>query len=53
MVKPDQHCQYETAATSILEGISIIERNETDDFDRGCNCGHGLNHFGHYGDNLH
>ena len=42
-----------TRTTSVVEGISIIERNGTDDFDRAYNCGQGINHFGYYGDNLY
>ena len=51
MVNPHQQSQYEN--TYISPGRYQHIGNGTDSFDRGCNCGHGVNQFGYYGDNLY
>ena len=51
MVNPHQHSPYEN--TCISPGRYQHKGNRTDNFDREYNCGHGVNHFGHYGNNLY
>ena len=50
MVNPHQQSQYEN--TYISPGRYQHIGNGTDSFDRGYNCGHGVNQFGYYGDNM-
>ena len=51
MVNPHKKFQYEN--TCISPGSYQHKGNGTDSVDRGYNCGHGINHFGYYGDNLY
>ena len=50
MVNPHQQSQYEN--TYINPGRYQHIGNGADSFDRGYNCGHGVNQFGYYGDNM-
>ena len=51
MINPYQQSQYEN--NCIRLGRYQHKRNGTDSLNRGYNCGHGVNHFGYYGDNLY
>ena len=51
MVNPHQQSQYENSYIS--PGKYQHEGDGTDGFDRGYNCGHGINYFGYYGYNLY
>ena len=51
MLNPHQQSQYENNSY-ISFGRYQHKWNGTDDFDRGYSCGHGVNHFGYYGNNL-
>ena len=51
MVNSHQQFQYENKYIS--PGGDQHKGNGTDSFDRGYNCGHGVNHFGYYRNNLY
>lgn len=51
MVNPHQQSQCEN--TNISPGRYQYEGDGTDDFDKGNKCGHGVNNFWYYGDNLY
>ena len=51
MVNPHQQYQYENTYISLRR--SQHKGNGTYCFDRGYNCGHGVNQIRHYGDNLY
>ena len=46
MLNPHHQSRYEN--TYISPGKYQHKGNKTDVFDRGCNCGHGVNHFRNY-----